>query len=229
MDGSRRWCAGAKLLCFEFASMESLATDARRQFLPRSRSIGRFRLGPGHAVLIRSAVLHCLNESEKAYQASIASLRTLLRHEWQEVPPERLRHGRYQWGQIQEAGAAVAGGEQRETKSNAREAVRAGQLGTAADFSGHGRSRQGRSDQARNVRRKSTGLRRARFQGTYWRGAGPRLSLAGAQRGSITRKNRNFQPLALRRGAGGARASSLAEGGKAARPCVHETHLGRAL
>src|SRR3984893_145028 len=120
MDGSRRWCAGAKLLCFKFASIESLPTHARRQFLPRPRSIGRFRLGTRHAVLIRSAVLHCLNETEKAHQASITSLRTLLRHKWQEIPPERFLDGRYQWGEIQEAGAAVAGGEQREAESNAR-------------------------------------------------------------------------------------------------------------
>ena len=107
-------------------------------------------------------------------------LGALLRHRRQKIPAEGHRSRRHRRAHRggQAAGQGGARGRGGGARGAAGAALRAGPLGGAADLPGDGRRRQGRRDQARDVRRQPAGLPGALVQGAVGRGARPRLPLA---------------------------------------------------
>ena len=113
-------------------------------------------------------------------------------------------------------GQGAARGGCRASRRIAGAALCRGQVGGADRAAGHGHRRQGRRHRARHGGRQSAGLHRAFVQGAERGGDRPRFPVAVGAAAARARAHRHLQPLALRRGAGGARPSGVARAPEAA-------------
>ena len=93
-------------------------------------------------------------------------------------------------------------------------------LGGAGGAAGDGRRRQGRRHQARDVAASIRRAAGASVQGAERGGTRPRFSVARRHAAAGARPHRHLQPLALRRGAGGARPPRIAASARSCRPAA---------
>ncbi len=106
------------------------------------------------------------------------------------------RHGK---PDVPRAGREVAAAWGRQAMRARGQVVRAGSLCGAADLSGHGRGREGRHDQTRDVRRQPAELPGVLVQDPVVRGARPRLSVADESLPARARAHRDLQSLGTTR------------------------------